>query len=240
MSSPNFQFKQFTIQQERCAFKVGTDSVLLGSWVNPESTHHILDIGTGSGILALMMAQKSNALVMGIDIDEDAFHQASENANASKWRERIQIQHTSIQDFLASSLQPLKFELIISNPPYFNSKAHATGTSKSIARNTEQLPFKELVKASLQLLSDEGKLCVVLPTPEAKLFRSIAENAGLVLSKLLRVQTKASENFEKRHLLQFEKTAFHYLEEILIIEENGHLNYTHQYRELTKDFYLAF
>lgn len=234
----SFQFKKFLIKQDLCAFKVGTDSVLLGSWANPSSAKTILDIGTGSGVLALMMAQKSNAHITAIDIDLDAFEQAKENANNSTWKDRIKIIHSSIQDFALHG--ELKFDLIITNPPYFNNKAHATGTALSTARNTHQLPFLELIKSTFKLLHEDGSFYVVLPTPEAKLFKSLAEKEGFVVSKLLRVQTKKGEQHEKRHLMLLQKTAYLYQEEILVIEEQEHLQYTSEYRKLTGDFYIAF
>ena len=238
MDTNDFQFKKFTIKQEHCAFKVGTDSVILGAWANPENALRILDIGTGSGVLALMMAQKSSAEISAIDIDQGAFTQAKVNVENSTWKNRIQIHHSSIQDYADQC--PHTFDIIITNPPYFSSKIHADGTSKATARNNSQLPFDELAKASIKLLSKNGKLYLVLPTDQALRFRKTAEKAGLVLSKLLRVQTKPGESFEKRHLMLFQKTTFHYSEEILVIEKDNTREYTDAYRKLTQDFYLAF
>lgn len=234
----NFQFKQFSIQQDRCAFKVGTDSVLLGSWANPEKAKNILDVGTGSGVLALMMAQKSSALITAIDLEVDACLQSKENAENSPWKERIHIQHSSLQDFAKERIA--EFDLIISNPPYFVNKAHATGTALSNARNTDKLPFQDLAKTAFKLLQTHGSFYVVLLTAEAKIFKAVAEKEGFVLAKLLRVQTKAGEQHEKRHLMLFQKTAFLYSEEVLVIEEQKHLQYTDSYKKLTQDFYLAF
>lgn len=234
----SFQFKQFTVRQDRCAFKVGTDSVLLGSWADPTQAKNILDIGTGSGVLALMMAQKSDATITAIDIDADAFAEASENALNSPWKERIKVIHSPLQDFAEESTH--QFDLIISNPPYFNNQAHATGTSLSHARNTEKLQFHDLIRSAKKLLTNDGLFYVVLPVPEAKLFRTLAEKEGLVLSGLMRVQTKSGQEFEKRHLMLFQKTAFLFKEEVLVIENEEHLDYTDEYRLLTRDFYLAF
>ena len=237
----DFQFKKFNVQQEKCAFKVGTDSVILGSWADPSSAKKILDIGTGSGVLALMMAQKSEALITAIDLDEGACIQAKENAEKSEWKDRIKIEHSSVQDFTKNKFT---FDLIISNPPYFINKAHATGSSLSNARNTNMLPFEDLAQAAFELLEPHGSFYVVLPTVEAKIFRKIAEKKGFVLAKLLRVQTKPGEQNEKRHLMLLQKSAFHFQEDILVIEEeskiSGNRDYTPAYRELTKAFYLAF
>jgi tRNA1Val (adenine37-N6)-methyltransferase len=234
-----FQFKQFKIKQDYCAAKVGTDAVLIGAWASPEeNTKNILDIGTGSGVIALMMAQKCNASITAIDIDQSAYEQAKENSASSLWKDRIEVLNTSLQDF--SNKCDKQFDLIVSNPPFFNSVGHAENTSRSIARNTHQLPFEDLAKNAAKLLKQDGQFYVVLPTTEALQFKKIAEAAGLVLTKLLRVQTKPDPAFEKRHLMMFQKSAYLYSEEVLIIESSEHLDYSEAYKELTKDFYLAF
>ena len=237
-----FQFKQFTIKQDQCAFKVGTDAVLIGAWARPEQATQILDIGTGTGVIAIMMAQKTvgqkTANITAIDIDESAFKQAQENAEASPWKDRIAVIHTSLQDFTAQN--KLQFDLIITNPPFFNSAGHAQNTSRSIARNTHQLPFEELAKNAAKLLHQDGQFYLILPTEEAIQFRKIAEKNGLVLSELLRVLTKPESAYEKRHIMLFRKSAFLYSETSIVIEEGERHDYSTAYKELTKDFYLAF
>lgn len=233
-----FQFKQFNVKHEQCAFKVGMDSVLLGSWADVDEAKRILDIGTGSGILALMMAQKSKAEITAIDIDKGAFDQANENFLASPWSERICVSHSSLQDFALTNPEP--FDLIISNPPYFREHRNQETTARSTARSTGSLQFQELIECARKLLCTNGKLYIVLPTNEAKEFRLLAEKNGFVLSGLLRVQTKPGEKYEKRHLMRLENTAFRYTENILIVENEQHLDYTEEYRSLTRDFYLAF
>jgi len=233
-----FQFKQFTIQQDQCAFKVGTDAVILGAWARPGHAKRILDIGTGTGVIALMMAQKSGASITAIDIDKSAHDQAKENAERSPWNDRIEVFHASLQDFAAKNEIP--FDMIITNPPFFNSAGHAQNTSRSIARNTHQLPFEDLAKNAAKLLHPDGEFYVVLPTEEAMEFQKIAEKNGLVLAELLRVQTKPQGGYEKRHVMLFRKSAFRYTESTIIIEEGDRHDYSSAYRELTKDFYLAF
>jgi tRNA1Val (adenine37-N6)-methyltransferase len=117
MSQTVFHFKHFTVHQERCAMKVGTDGVLLGAWTDPKNAERILDIGTGTGLIALMLAQKSTAFIDAIDIDENSCSQASENVNASRWKDRVNVHHCSLQLYILTS--SVKYDLIVSNPPYF-------------------------------------------------------------------------------------------------------------------------
>lgn len=233
-----FQFKKFQIRQDQCAFKVGTDAVLLGAWANPEKATRILDIGTGTGVIALMMAQKSDAQITAIDIDAGAAAQARENVDLSTWCSRMEVLQTSLQDF--TNTCDTTFDLIVSNPPFFNSAAHAENTSRSVARNTQQLSFEDLTKNGARLLNNDGKFYLVLPTEEAREFKSVAEKNGLVLAELLRVQTRPGAAYEKRHLMCFQKSAYRYTENTLVIENGPRHDYSQAYRELTRDFYLDF
>lgn len=237
MASQEFVFKQFKIQQDKCAMKVGTDAVLLGSWVNTSNAKTILDIGTGTGIIALMLAQKSDATIDAIDIDRNAFVQASENITDCKWKERIQIHHISLQEY--SSENKRKFDLIVSNPPYFVDSSKALEESRTNARHTDQLPFADLLSGVLNLLNDEGCFCVILPTKESQVFRDMAEEQKLFLTKLTRVSTLADRP-EKRLLMQFEFSEKTIEENLITIEKDERHSYTDEYKDLTKDYYLAF
>ncbi len=237
MSSQVFEFKEFTIKQDQCAMKVGTDAVLLGAWVNCKDATSILDIGTGTGVIALMLAQKSSATIDAIEIDEASHIQATENCLASKWANRIKIYHTSLQGF-AGSIN-LKYDLIVSNPPYFIDSSKAIGSERTKARHTDMLPFDQLISSAVKLLSEKGVLCVILPLKESELFRELAEAKNLHLSKLTRVKTTADKP-EKRLLMQFEKNRKSFSEYFIIIEKDERHSYTDDYKELTKDYYLAF
>jgi tRNA1Val (adenine37-N6)-methyltransferase len=237
MPQSTFAFKQFVIKQDKCAMKVGTDAVLLGAWVNPGQTKNILDIGTGTGILAIMLAQKSTAMIDAIDIDEMACRQAAENVEACKWKDRINIHSIAFQFF--SHEQKTAYDLIVSNPPYF---VHCTKTpedSRTFARHTDMLEFDELLDGVLQLLEPNGRFCVILPSKEGEVFRDIAESKGLFLNKLLRVRSRLDKP-EKRYLMRFERTRKSFSEDSLIIEEDERHSYSDAYKELTKDYYLAF
>lgn len=237
MSSQEFVFKQFKILQDKCAMKVGTDAVLLGSWVNASTAKTILDIGTGTGIIALMLAQKSDAAIDAIDIDKNAFVQASENIAGCKWHERIQIHHISLQQYSIECSH--KYDLIVSNPPYFVDSSKALEESRTNARHTDQLPFAELLNGVLNLLNPTGSFYVILPTKESQVFRDMAEEQNLFLTKLTRVITLADRP-EKRLLMQFEFTKKTVEENSITIEKDERHSYTDEYKELTKDYYLAF
>jgi tRNA1Val (adenine37-N6)-methyltransferase len=237
MSSQEFVFKQFKILQDKCAMKVGTDAVLLGSWVNSTDSKKILDIGTGTGIIALMLAQKSSATIDAIDIDASACMQALQNANNCKWNDRIHIHHISLQQFAGSTHH--KYDLIVSNPPYFVDSSKALEESRTNARHTDQLPFDDLLNGVLRLLSTDGKFYVILPTKESLVFRDMAEKQHLFLTKLTRVITRTDKP-EKRLLMKFEFTQNELKEDSIIIEKESRHCYTDEYTELTKDYYLGF
>ena len=148
-----FIFKQFKIQQDNTAMKVGTDGVLLGAWADSENATNILDIGTGTGLIALMLAQRNlKANITAIEIDEQASLQASENFNNSPWEIRLSIKNLKLQDFVVEE----KFDLIVSNPPFFNNTFQANSSERNIARQTETLSFNELLKNTASLLSENG------------------------------------------------------------------------------------
>jgi tRNA1Val (adenine37-N6)-methyltransferase len=237
MANQEFVFKQFKILQDKCAMKVGTDAVLLGSWVNTANANSILDIGTGTGIIALMLAQKSNAIIDAIDIDNNAIEQAKENVAACKWREHIHVHHISLQQFSLESDK--KFDLIVSNPPYFIDSSKAFEESRTNARHTDQLPYNDLLKGVLNLLNPNGRFYVILPTKESEQFRDLAEENKLFLTKLTRVITRADKP-EKRWLMRFEFVRKSFSEDSIIIEKDERHSYTDEYKELTKDYYLGF
>jgi tRNA1Val (adenine37-N6)-methyltransferase len=237
MSSQEFVFKQFKIQQDKCAMKVGTDAVLLGAWVNASRARTILDIGTGTGIISLMLAQKSTALIDAIDIDKNAYTQAQENISGCKWKERIQIHHTSLQQYANTCTH--KYDLIVSNPPYFVDSSKALEESRTNARHTDQLPFGALLDGVLKLLNPTGRFYVILPTKESQLFREMAEEQKLFATRLTRVITRTDKP-EKRLLMKFEFVQKKVEEGTITIEQDERHSYTEQYKELTKDYYIGF
>src|SRR5436190_2085315 len=195
-----FRFKFFTVHQDKCAMKVGTDAVLLGAWVNPENAKLILDIGSGSGIISLMLAQKSLSEIHAIDIEENAFEQARENFLISPWYNRLKPFHQSFQEFSESTKN--KYDLIVSNPPYFQHASKSPEELRSFARHNDQLTFEELICGVKKVLSETGKFCVILPYKEGMDFMDLAMKKGLFCNHLMKVRTKA-EGQEKRVMMEF-------------------------------------
>lgn len=239
MPNDCFEFKKFKIKQDKCAMKVSTDAVLLGAWVNPTKNSKILDIGTGTGVIAMMLAQKSpDIAVTAIDIDKVSTEQAKENVESSVFKNQISVEHISFQE-LAQKPGP-KFNLIVTNPPYFIDSLKSNDDTRKIARHNDSLSFADLISGVKKLLDEKGKFCLILPNNEAKLFREMAESKGLYLSKLMRVKTHPEKDVEKRHLMQFEFRESEFSESTLLIEEETPRSYTREYRELTKDYYIGF
>jgi tRNA1Val (adenine37-N6)-methyltransferase len=238
MPGTSFAFKQFIIKQDKCAMKVGTDAVLLGAWVIPNGSKHILDIGSGTGVVALMLAQKTEAHIDAIDIDENAFIQAKQNVLESKFANQISVVHSSLQDYSKSINK--RYNLIVTNPPYFEQSLKSSDEQRSFARHADVLPFEELIDGVIKLLDVKGKFCLILPTLEAEKFRAMAQKKGLFLSKLLRVKSKVNKDTDKRHLMQFEFTPTEFSEQTIAIELDERHHYTDEYKEMTKDYYLNF
>ncbi len=238
MPNDTFDFKKFSIKQDKCAMKVGTDAVLLGAWIIPNGSKNILDIGTGTGVISLMLAQKSSANILAVEIDKESTEQAKLNVSQSNYYSQIQVENVSIQELAQKSEK--KFDLIVTNPTYFIDSYKSIESNRTIARHSDSLPFEELIDSVKKLLDVKGKFCLILPKNEAAIFRKMAEIKGLYLSKLLRIRTKPDKESEKRHLMQFEFKETEFSESTLVLEENESRNYTQAYKEFTKDYYLNF
>jgi len=234
MPSHAFAFKKFTVKQDKCSMKITTDSVVLGAWANPENAKTILDLGTGTGIIALMLAQRSGAKIDTIDICGNSCIQAMENFVNSPWGERIAVIHSSIQDY-----SPLyKYDLMISNPPFFPCPKTHREKPGAQAKYTHKLSFDELLDSVMKNLSPKGAFCTILPIIEGSYFTNDAEKQKLFLNRFTWVKTTARRKFPKRILMQFSRTKTSPHESILVISnENG---FTKEYRELTKEYYKKF
>lgn len=232
-----FSFKQFSVQQDRCAMKVGTDGVLLGTWT-PLSNNpfNILDIGAGTGIVALMLAQRSNAeQIDALEIDEDAFEQATENFENSPWNDRLFCFHASLDEFMEEPED--EYDLIVSNPPFFTENYYSNDEKRDLARFADALPFEHLIEAADLLLSENGIFAVIIPFKEEEKFIAIAKEFDLHPLKITRVKG-TPETEIKRSLLAFSRSEnMEFPIDELVIETARHI-YTPDYIELTKDFYL--
>jgi tRNA1Val (adenine37-N6)-methyltransferase len=235
MSASIFQFKKFAIQQERCAMKVGTDGVLLGAWVRVPNEGKILDIGTGTGLIALMMAQRTDAFIDAIDIDFSAFEQASENVQSSPWNDHVRVLHSSLNDFKPG----YRYDLIVSNPPYFIDSYAASDEARNLARSASaSLSYEDLLFGVGRLLTNTGKFSAILPYKEGQYFRELAEQSGLICIKLSKVKTGRDKPF-KRVLMEFSRREEEFQEEELVIHFDNR-EFTEEYKKLTSDYYMAF
>lgn len=238
MPNDVFEFKKFSIKQNKCAMKVGTDAVLLGSWVGVDDCKSVLDIGTGTGIIALMLAQKTNAQITALEIDRSSFEQATDNVKQSSYSKQIEVVNEAFQNYWKHHKS--KFDLIVSNPPYFVDSLKSNDSTRSTARHADVLPFNELAEGVHKILSHKGKFCLILPKKEAEYFCKLAEQKNLYLSKLLRVRNSPDKEEDKRHIMQFEFGKHHFTEEILYIRTNNPQEYSTEYKQLTKDYYMHF
>jgi tRNA1Val (adenine37-N6)-methyltransferase len=232
-----FSFKQFSVEQNRCAMKVGTDSVLLGAWCpienNPKS---ILDIGSGTGILSLMLAQRTNSeQIDAIEIDEDAYEQCVENFENSPWNDRLFCFHADVEEFIDEPED--EYDLIISNPPFYSEDFKTDNTQRDLARFQDALPFEILIETAALLLSENGVFAVIIPSKEETHFIELCAHYDLFPVKVTRVRGNPTSEI-KRSLLAFKRYELAILEADELIIETARHQYTLEYIELTQNFYL--
>jgi tRNA1Val (adenine37-N6)-methyltransferase len=231
-----FRFKQFTVCDERSAMKIGTDGVLLGAWADIEGDSRILDVGTGTGLIALMLAQRNaSAEIVGVDISHEAIEEARDNFLNSPWAKRLSVTEGDVCSFESNE----KFDHIVSNPPYFVDSLHSPDAVRAMARHADTLPYEALVSAAERLLMPGGRLSVVLPTECAAAFRRVAFER-VWLSRITDVITREGEA-PKRTLMEFQlsdKPLMPCADSLTIQAKDG--SYTTEYRHLTAEFYLNF
>ena len=233
-----FQFKQFSISHHRSTMKVGTDAVLLGSWVAVnEDCRQILDIGCGCGIIALMLAQRSNATITGIDIDKSSIDEAAENAQNSPWKERINFQNISVQDFCIPQNKN-NFDLIVSNPPFFEKSLKSPIEKRNLSRHTDTLSFEELIVSADYCLSQKGHFAVIIPAESSQKIENLAFSHGLFCFQKMKIHAYPNQP-ANRTMLVFSRQEAQIQIEMLIIRDADN-SYTDGYRELAKWFYLQF
>ena len=245
MPNDYFRFKHFLVNQDSAAFKVGTDGVLLGAWASVEHARSVLDVGTGTGLIALMLAQRRAACttdsdmgIVALEIDMDSCEQARENIRISPWNQRIRVIKQSFQDYCMTG--PATFDLIVSNPPFFRQSWKPDRQEKEISRHDTLLSLVELVSGVGKLLAQEGKFSVILPVEESHQLQKLARENLLHLHRICRVRPTTNMP-AKRHLLEFRRSpAKKVSDSTMAIEKEKRHDYTDAYRELTRDFYLGF
>ena len=231
-----FEFKQFRIEQQRSAMKVGTDGVLLGSWTPVKNAQRILDVGTGTGIVALMLAQRSKAQIDAVEIDSLAATEAKFNFDQSAWKHRLRVHNIEFQSFASASSQ--KYDLIVSNPPFFTNSLKTSDPALTLARHNDSLPFDELILGAHRLLTETGRFCVIIPIDNFTQFRESARLVGFYLGQLAYVIPKTGKAY-KRILLEFTvEKGYPEACEIVILDPQG--EFTDQFKSLTSPYYPAF
>ncbi len=231
-----FNFKQFSVQHQNSTMKVGTDAVLLGSYVGFESAKQILDVGTGCGVIALIAAQKSQAKITGIDIHVDSIVEANHNFQQSIWENRLTAIHQSFQDFAQSNPQSL--DMIVSNPPFFVQSLKSPVKEKSLAKHNDYLSFEAFAISSDICLQPKGKVCVILPAQESEILIKEMVKRNFLLTQTCNIYPKPSKPYNRKIMI-FEKETSHFLpkKDTLIIRNEDN-TYTKEYKSLTSDLYL--
>jgi len=234
----SFQFKQFRIIQERSAMKVGMDGVLLGAWIDPSGAERILDVGTGTGLIALMMAQKNPfAAVDALEIDQEAFQEAGLNVQQSAWSDRIQLECCDFREFVYRSI--LNYDLIVCNPPFFANGVKAPAQNRALARHADSLPLDVLLSGATNLLRDTGRIALIQPFESLQEIEQLAVSNHLFVSRLCRIKPNPQKPIF-RILIELTNHVCEISNECLMIEYEKHHDYTQEYKELTRDFYLKF
>jgi tRNA1Val (adenine37-N6)-methyltransferase len=236
MANNYFRFKQFTICQDKSAFKVGTDGVLIGASADITGVKRILDIGSGTGLIAIMLAQRCNAEIVSIEPDHESYLQTCYNVSLCKWSSRIKVEHTTLQNYFPGKE---KFDLIVTNPPYFTGSLKNPDPRKAAARHNDSLTSEEILEGVSRLMDDEGRLQLILPYPQGNVFIAEAQKWDLYCNNILKIKPLPVAEI-RRLILTFSRKRLRITERFLTIEHGSRYDFTEEYINLTKEFYLNF
>lgn len=238
MANQYFKFKQFTIKQDKCAMKVGTDGVLLGAWANVACCRRILDVGTGTGLITLMMAQRSSAHIDALEIDAEATLQAKENIGNSPWHDRIEVKQGTFQEYAFFCQE--KYDVIVCNPPYFISNLKSTDKKRNLARNSESLTLEDLVENSVLIMGKDARLAVIIPYELKNRYQRILNKNRLNISRETAIKP-FSDKSPVRVLIEAANTNdIPCVKSEIPIKVNVNGRYTNEYIDLVREFYLIF
>ncbi len=237
MPNPYFHFKQFTIYHDKCAMKVGTDGVILGAWTNVDNTLEILDVGTGTGLIAIMLAQRSKANIDAVEVDENAFSQSGENIQGCPWPERIHLIKSSFQEY--SCVCGKAYDLIVSNPPYFKNQYRPSEKSRATARHDDSLSLMDLVFHADIILKPDGIISVIIPAESIDGYNEFLNQKSLFIQRILYVMPSPGKPV-KRILVEAGRKKATITKGFLAIESGRRHHFTKEYIDLTREFYLAF
>lgn len=236
MPNTYFKFQHFIVHQNNCAMKVCTDACLFGAWVagmHWPKIERVLDIGTGTGLLSLMFAQKNQGVIDAVEIDQQAYAQAADNFAASPWNNRLQLFHSSIQDFACKN-----YDLVIVNPPFFDNDLKSNDAARNIALHSQQLKLEELLTIAVDKINTDGKMAILLPAHRSQEVKKLFHHFHLHIHQQLVVkQTEKHSPFRVFYLLSKKQSSGAVFTELTIKNHNG---YTESFREWLKDYYLQF
>ncbi len=235
MANSGFRFKKFTIRQDQTAMKVGTDGVLLGAWADITGCRRILDVGTGTGLISLMLAQRTEAFIDAIEIDPEAAEQATQNVADSPWPDKINVICSSFQNFYNKPLS--KYDLVVCNPPFFSNSLKAKSLTRTLAKHNDTLELGELLKGTINLLNSSGHLSIILPAESEHGMIALSKKNHLFLAKILRIRPIPGKSF-KRILMDFSLSDQGLIEREMNIETGPRHQYSKEYLDLTRDYYL--
>ncbi len=230
-----FRFKQFSLTDKGCGMKIGTDGVLLGAFAAQYRSIQTLDVGTGCGLIALMLAQKSEARITAIEIDRQAAETARLNVKNSPWSSRIAVLNQSFQEFNTQSTQI--FDLVICNPPFFHNSHLAPSSKRNLARHSDSLSPADLLSGVSRIISDEGRLIIIIPFDQETLWYNEASKVELFYERVVRILPRKGIE-PKRSIIEITKKSKEKKVEILIVEGDRRHAYSPEYVELTRDYYL--
>ncbi len=229
-----FRFKQFIVEDDRSTMRIGTDAILLGAWAETGPAQSALEIGTGCGVISLMLAQKSNIPIDAIDIDEESAKQAGSNFMKSPWSDKLHALHVSLQQHVHTSGH--KYDLIITNPPFFSGSLKSPDEKRNRARHSSDLSQKELIGGVMNLLAPGGSFLLILPFSESVKFSGLAATSGLFLQKKMKIRPKAGKPVNRILNIFGFRNGVHLKEEELIIR-NADNSFTKEYLQLTQDYH---